>query len=195
MPALPDFATADGTLRGSAAQLLVDPLGPVPAADAVVFTTPARVRDVAAGTGTVFSPAGVAIDVGCGRRHRAVASVAVTDLGGVVVEVVRLSPQSPDLVVVGRAVDERGAPVRSSPGVVFAGDLVTGGPAERPDHQEIADTLDLLLGMLGSDDVLVSREGALFGREHVEDDRATRQQAIYQAPTLAEQAQRSLPLL
>ena len=194
-PALPAFATADGVVRGSAAVLLVDPRGAVPAADAVVFTTPERVRDVPEGTGTVFSPAGVEVAVGAGRRRRPVASVAVADLGGVVAEVVRLSPHFPALVVVARAVDERGRPVRSSPAVVFVGELVTGDPPQRPDDPEIANTLDLLLGMLGEDDVVVSRGGAALSREDVEDDRAVRQQAMYQAPTIAEQAQRSLPLL
>ena len=194
-PFLPAFATADGVVRGSAVRLLVDPRGPVAAADAVVFTTAARVLDVVEGTGTVFSPAGVEVTVGAGRRHRPVASVAVTDLGGVVAEVVRLSPQSPGLVVVVRAVDERGRPVRSNPAVVFVGELVTGRPPERPDDPEIANTLDLLLGMLGADDVVVSGEGALLGRADVEDDRAARQQALYSAPTIAEQAQRSLPLI
>ena len=192
---LPAFATADGVVRGSVAGLLVDPRGPVPAADAVVFTTPERLIPVPEGAGTVFSPVNVAAQVGAGRRHRPVASVAVADLGGVVAEVVRLSPQSPGLVVVTRAVDERGRPVRSSPAVVFVGALVTGGPPERPDDTEIANTLDLLLGMLGPDDVVVSGDGVLLSREDVEEDRALRQQAIYQAPTIAEQAQRALPLL
>ena len=145
---LPAFATADGVVRGSVAGLLVDPRGPVPAADAVVFTTPERLIPVPEGAGTVFSPVNVTAQVGAGRRHRPVASVAVADLGGVVAEVVRLSPQSPGLVVVTRAVDERGRPVRSSPAVVFVGALVTGGPPERPGDTEIANTLDLLLGML-----------------------------------------------
>jgi hypothetical protein len=165
------------------------------AADAVVFTSPARVLDVSDGTGTVFSPIGAEVAVGTGRRHRPVASVAVADLGGVVAEVVRLSPQSAGLVVVVRAVDERGRPLRSSAAVVFVGDLVTGSPPERPADPEIANTLDLLLGLLGADDIVVSVDGALLGRTDVEDDRAARQQAIYQAPTLAEQAQRTLPLI
>jgi hypothetical protein len=124
-----------------------------------------------------------------------VVAVAVTDLGGVVAEVVRLNPQFPDLVVVARAVDERGRPVRSSPAVVYVGELVTGGPPQRPDDQEIANTLDLLLGMLGADDVAVTGDGALLSRADIEEVRAVRQQAIYQAPTIAEQAQRTLPLL
>lgn len=192
---LPGFTTADGVVRGTAAGLVVDPRDHIPAADAVVFTRPARVLDVPEGTGTVFSPAGVEVAVGAGRRHRPVASVAVTDLGGVVAEVVRLSPQSPGLVVVARVVDERGRPVRSSPAVVFVGELVTGRPPERADDPEIADTLDLLLGMLGADDVVVSGDGTLLGREDVEDDRAARQQAMYPAPTIAEQAERTLPLI
>jgi hypothetical protein len=194
-PSLPAFATADGLVRGTAGDLRVDPSGPIAAPDAVVFTAPARALDVAEGTGTVFSPIGAEVTVGAGRRHRPVASVAVADLGGVVVEVVRLSPRSAGLVVVVRAVDERGRPKRSSPAVVFVGDLVTGSPPERPADPEIANTLDLLLGLLGADDVVVSGNGVLFGRTDVEDDRAARQQAIYQAPTLAEQAQRTLPLL
>ena len=192
---LPAFAAADGTVSGSAVRLLVDPSGPVAVADAVVFTAASRVAPVPDGIGTIYSPAGVEVTVGAGRRHRPVASVAVADLGGVVAEVVRLSPQSPGLVVIARAVDERGRPVRSSPAVVFVGDLVTGREPERPDDPEIANTLDLLLGMLGADDVVVSGEGALLGRADVEDDRAARQQAMYPAPTIAEQAQRTLPLL
>jgi len=194
-PSLPAFAAADGTVSGSAARLQVDPGGPVAADDAVVFTTGTRIAAVSDGTGTVYSPSGVPVTVGAGRRHRPVASVAVADLGGVVAEVVRLSPQDPGLVVVVRAVDERGRPLRPSPAVVFVGDLVTGRAPERSDDPEIANTLDLLLGMLGADDVVVSGEGALLGRADVEDDRAARQQAMYPAPTIAEQAQRTLPLL
>ena len=193
-PSLPAFAAADGTVNGSAVRLLVDPRGPLAAADAVVFTA-SQVHSVPDGTGTVYSPAGAEVTVGAGRRHRRVASVAVADLGGVVAEVVRLSPQSPGLVVLVRAFDERGRPVRSSPAVVFVGALVSGRPPERPDDPEIANTLDLLLGMLGADDVVVSGEGALLSRADVEDDRAARQQAMYPAPTIAEQAQRTLPLL
>ncbi len=194
-PSLPAFAAADGTVNGSAARLLVDPGGAIAAADAVVFTTASQVLSVPDGTGTVYSPTGVEVTVGAGRRHRPVASVAVADIGGVVAEVVRLSPQSPGLVVVVRAVDERGRPVRSSPAVVFVGDLVSGRPPERADDPEIANTLDLLLGMLGADDVVVTGESALLSRADVEDDRAARQQAMYPAPTIAEQAQRTLPLL
>jgi len=193
-PSLPAFAAA-GTVNGSAVRLLVDPSGPIAAADAVVFTTASRVLSVPDGTGTVYSPAGVEVTVGAGRRHRPVASVAVADLGGVVAEVVRLSPQSPGLVVVVRAVDEGGRPVRSSPAVVFVADLVSGRPPERADDPEIANTLDLLLGMLGADDVVVTGECALLSRADVEDDRAARQQAMYPAPTIAEQAQRTLPLI
>jgi hypothetical protein len=194
-PSLPAFAAADGVVRGTSGRLLVDPHGDVAAADAVVFTSAAQAVDVGEGSGTVFSPKDAEPRVGTGRRRRPVASVAVTDLGGVVAEVVRLSPQSSELVVVTRAVDGRGRPLRSSPAVVFVGDLVTGRAPERADDQEIADTLDMLLGLLGAEDVVVTREGVALTRGDVEEDRAARQQALYSAPTLAEQAQRTLPLL
>jgi hypothetical protein len=194
-PSLPDFASADGVVRGTRGRLLVDPRGDVTAADAVVFTSAGRAVDVAEGSGTVFSPKDADVSVAGGRRRRPVASVAVTDLGGVVAEVVRLSLQSSALVVVTRAVDDRGRPLRSSPAVVFVGDLVTGRAPERADDQEIADTLDMLLGLLGAEDVVVTREGVALTRGEVEQDRAARQQALYSAPTLAEQAQRTLPLL
>jgi hypothetical protein len=193
-PALPAFATADGVIRGTSAGLVVDPTADVAPADAVAFTTAARVVDVGPGTGTVFSPRDAVVSVGSGRRHRPVVSVAVTDLGGVVSEVVRLSPQATALVVLARAVDDRGRPLRSTPAVVYVGDLVTGRPPEHAGDQEIADTLDLLLGLLGADDVVVSGEGAVLARTDVEDDRAARQQVLYSAPSLAEQAQRTLPL-
>lgn len=67
-------------------------------------------------------------------------------------------------------------------------------PADHP-HWRRAQILDLALGMLGVGDVVVAAGGRIAARSDMEDLRARIQQRVFEAPTLAEQAQRQLPLI